>query len=187
MITGGGDPQHETGPEPFERRTGHRGDLCLGDEHGDAAAGHHQDHRGDEGLDLEPDHQEPAEGTDHERHHQAQQHRHGDGPDAVRARRPSEEGERERQGYRHHRADRQVDAAGGDDQSHPQTQQGRGRGRPQDVDELPEEVPVGERDGEEAGAHHVAQHKEDDERHDGPEHVVRRGPDQDVLSVHHLA
>src|SRR5690606_14390230 len=80
------------------------------------------------------------------------------------------EGDSERD--RHDRTDREVDAAGGDDEAHAQGEQERRRAVACDVDELAEKVPVPDGDLEEAGAAQPAGEDEEDEGHDGPEHPV---------------
>ena len=54
------DAEDEPRAEHLERVAAHREDLTLGDQHGDAAAGGHEDESGDDRLDAEHGDEEPV-------------------------------------------------------------------------------------------------------------------------------
>ena len=77
-----------------------------------------------------------------------------------------------RAGDRDDRPDRQVDAAGGDDQGHPERDEQERRGVAEDVDRGAEQVPVADLDGEEAGRAQRVEQQQDEQGDDGPEQPV---------------
>src|SRR5690606_19530905 len=80
----------------------------------------------------------------------------------------------ERPGDGHHRADRQVDPAGRDDQRHAQRHQDERCPEPQDVDQAPVQVALAALDGEEAGREDQGDQQQRGQDHDRPEQTAHQ-------------
>ena len=95
-------------------------DLAVGDQQGDAAAGHHQDQRGDDRLDADHRDEQPVPGAEHAARPRApgRARSHARWPGCLVAPRRLMCRQATAPAMAHDRADRQVDAAGGDDQGH---------------------------------------------------------------------
>ena len=87
--------------------------------------------------------------------------------DGVGLRRRVDERGRRRRGDRHHRADRQVDAAGGDDQGHPEGDEQRRRALRRMSIEAAEQVAVDDADVEEDRRSSLVDHQQDDQDDNG--------------------
>src|SRR5690606_33319698 len=143
-------------------------DLAAGDELGQAAPGHHEDQRGDDRLDADRRDQEPVPGA--EQHGQPQRQHHGHQHALLLV----DEQAGERPGDGHDRADRQIDAAGRDDQRHAQRHQDQRRAEPQEGDEAPAPVAPAELDGEEAGREDQVDQQQQGQSEDRPEQTAHQ-------------
>ena len=144
-------------PDQIRRREGD--DASLGDELGNAPARDHQDQGGDDRLDAEDGDEEAV-------------------PQAAQKARAERGGEHQRQAMaigkarrdgardRHHRADREIDAAGGDHQHHAERQQRHRRAAVEDVDEAAEQAAVLQAQVEELRRDRAVDQEDDDERYD---------------------
>ena len=165
-----GDPQRhrqaeqEAIAEREERRVVDGDDLAAGEQLRDAAAGHHEDERGDDGLHAGLDHQQPvpqaAGRGDAERGAERQPQRIVAGHLAAGAEAAADHERRHRRGDGDHGAHRDVEAAHRDHQRHAERHHDERRGAIQDVDEVAVQVAVapGEREERriEQGAHQRA-------------------------------
>src|SRR5690606_32924485 len=164
--------EEEPRADRLERRARRRRDLALRDEHRDAPARDHEDHRRDEGLDAQHRDHEPVERTEHERDRDAEQDRDDRGRGLVGGRAVVEELQGHRERDRHDGPDRQVDPARRDHERHAEREQQGCRGAAHDVDDLAEQVPVLDGHAQEAGAAHTCGEQQHEEGHDGPEQLV---------------
>jgi hypothetical protein len=158
-----GRPKHEAVGEKLEGRIFDDDHLTVDDELGQAAARHHQDERRNDRLHAEPGHEQAVGRTsDHARPERSGQRQ--------RERVPAlQQHGAHRTGDGHHRADRKVHAAGGDDQRHAERDQHRARPLRQDVDRHTVEVTIKQRDLQEAGIVHGIQQHEGGEPEQRPE------------------
>ena len=124
-------------------------DLAAGDELGDAAARHHEDQRGDDGLHAHRHDQRPFQSP----HSSATAERGDDGQPQARRVALDARVRRGGGGDRDDRAHRDVEAARRDHQRHAGGDQRQRRRAIQDVDEVAVEVAVAPGEREKAGIH----------------------------------
>ena len=140
-----GDEHEVAAGDVLERPADDRGDEAPGDQQGNPAPGHHQHQSRDDGLDLQDRDEEAVPDPENEGECDACGHRQEHGSDVPWVGRAIDDRQGDRTGDRHDRADRQVDAAGGDDQGHPEGDQHQRCALAEDVDGRSVELPVSAR------------------------------------------
>ena len=159
MTHGNRQAKHAAIAEPDQIRRREGNDASFGDELGDAPARDHQDQGGDDRLNAETATRMPF----HRPHSKARAERCGEHQrQAMAIGKARRDGARDR----HHRADREIDAAGGDHQHHAERQQRHRRAAIEDVDEAAEQAAVLQAQVEELRRDRAVDQENDDERYD---------------------